>query len=361
MTASEFTAVVTHGVDDPAWDDFLASTPSGSFAQSGMWARVKEAEGWRPARLQFTRGDRLVGGVQMLWKQKCGIRIGYVNKGPVLSEETPALAAESISQLRRLAAGNRIAILIVQPPDTGSQIPALLSPPLFLPNHLLTVISANLVVDLRPGWDALDKRMRRTTRREALRALRLGVRIREGGVSDLPAFHELMKTTCRRLNTAPNPRTVASFLAMWRAFEPRRCIRLTLAEHDGRLVAGLLAVMFGRAVTFWKKGSDDAARSCHADQALICEGMEWACRNEFLTWDFASMAPSTARALLDGQPLPEDAKRTRDLLHLGFGGEPVLLPESRVYIPNALLRTGYRLLIGVRLGRSLLRRTGRAV
>ncbi len=349
MASPLFSSTLSREMEHRDWDDFLAAQPAGVlFAQTSMWAQTKAAEGWQTLRLLFHENGRLVGGVQTLWKQKRGLRIGYVSKGPVLAQETPANAAQAMTYLRDLARRQRIAFLIIQPPDPATAIPDLLATPHFLPNCFGSVISANLVVDLRAGRHAVEKGMRRSTRQEARRATRQGVTIREGGLNQIPLFFDMMLATCRRLKTHPNPADVDSLIAMWQAFEPRGCIRLTLAEHHGQPVAGLLSIMFGHSVTFWKKGSHGTARSYHADQALIHEGIAWACHHGFSTCDFASMARSAARARLEGQPLPETIRSTRDFLHLGFGGEPMLLPPARVYISNPVLRWGYRIWSGIR-------------
>ena len=349
---------VSETENDQTWDDFLLTSPAGSISQTSLWAKVKASEGWRPLRLILRRGAQIVAGVQVLWKMKYGIRCGYVVRGPVPESNTIEAATEMVSQLVRLTSQRRFTLLLVQPPDGGSMIPQVMNAKPFLPNHLYSVISANLVVDLCQGWDAVEKCFRRTTRQQVRQAYKSGVTIREGGREELPTFHALMTNTCQRLRTTPNPRTVATLLALWQAAEPRKNIRLTLAEYGGQTIAGLLSLAFGRTLTFWKKGSDETGRSLHADQALFHEGIAWACQNGFAHCDFASMSPDTAHALIRGEPLPEKAHQTRDFLHLGYGGTPILLPESRILLPHAFLQIGYLALSRFRQGRALLRCIG---
>jgi hypothetical protein len=72
--------------------------------------------------------------------------------------------------------------------------------------------------------------------------------------------------------------------------------------------------------------------------------------------DFLSFSEDAARALRRGEPMPEEARRTRDFLHLGFGGTPVLLPESRVLLSNAVFRAGYLVFSRFCQGQAFLRR-----
>ena len=56
------------------------------------------------------------------------------------------------------------------------------------------------------------------------------------------------------------------------------------------------------------------------------------------------MRPDFAATLLAGEEPSEDQKRSRDFFSLGFGGKPVMLPDSRALIPNPILRSAYRIM-----------------
>jgi CelD/BcsL family acetyltransferase involved in cellulose biosynthesis len=350
VTPREAFAVCTSdNLADPAWDAFLERTPLGQFQQSSLWSQAKQVEGWRPVRVTFRAGDRIVGGFQILERRtRWGVKIGYVSKGPVMASEDPATLDYFLAQLKATAKARRLLALVVQPPDC-SQIGA---EPLerhgFLPNGLVDVIAATLRVDLAAGWDVLEKGFRRTLRQEMRQGVKAGVSVREGSGKDIAAFFDMMSDTCRRLGAVPNPKSVASLDALWQAMAPGKRIRLTIAERAGEPIAGLLSIACGRTLTFWKKGSTEQGRLCHADKVLFSEGIAWACGNGLAQCDFLSFSEDAARALLRGEPMPEEAKRTRDFLHLGFGGTPVLLPESRVLAPNVLLRGVYGLVNALR-------------
>ena len=328
---------------DPAWDCFLTGSPLGHFQQSSMWAQIKKLEGWQTIRLLLKSDGQVVGGVQILWRHAAHLgRIGYVSKGPVIATQDAVLAEYAVRQMQRIAIDSAIRALIVQPPDSCSVLPPILRRAPFSPNHLMHVTDANLVVDLTRGFDHVRQRMRRATRNEISQAGRRGVTVREGGMADVGTFFRLMLATCTRQgSTTPNPARQEVVDEMWRILSSRRHIRITFAEFDGETLAGLLCIPFGKRVTFWKKGWSSRHGSKRPNQFLYHEAMQWASANGYESCDFASMDSETATAILKGEQIPESARDSRDFFNLGFGGEPALLPQARVFVPNPVLRLAY--------------------
>jgi hypothetical protein len=70
------------------------------------------------------------------------------------------------------------------------------------------------------------------------------------------------------------------------------------------------------------------------------------------------LRPDIAAAMLQGQPLSEDQRKSRDYVNLNYGNLPVILPESRVYFRNPLARAVYRIAIKIPPLRDRLRRLG---
>jgi lipid II:glycine glycyltransferase (peptidoglycan interpeptide bridge formation enzyme) len=99
----------------------------------------------------------------------------------------------------------------------------------------------------------------------------------------------------------------------------------------------------------WKKGSVESAKSSGANKLLDHEGIRWAKGLGCTRYDMVGIDRTAVAA-----PLGGEKRGTRigpDLYKMQFGGMPVLLPESRLWIPNPLLRAAYSLLLRVTLGR----------
>ena len=341
--------VVSEMLEDVEWNAFLQSTLLGHFQQSSLWAQAKQAEGWRPIRCVLTMEDRVVGGFQILTRQSRMGRIGYISKGPVIEPEDPALMDYLIEQIVSVTRTYRIRALIVQPPDESRLNGALLARHCFLPNHLVNVISATLLVDLSDGMAGIEKQMRKSMLMQVNRARRRGVAIREGGEKDIRVFFSLMSSTCERQGTNPSPRTESDMMALWNAFHPNGAIRLTLAECEGETVAGLLCLRFGQRVTAWKKGWSGKYSDRYPNQLLSYEAIDWAQRAGANVLDFAAMRRDIALAMLAGKLPDKKWETSRDWFNLGFGNKPQLLTESQIYISNPLARFLYKGVVAYRL------------
>src|SRR4030095_5796386 len=103
------------------------SVPESSHLQTSMWARLKARNGWAVQRLIVRRGDRLIGGFQMLHRRIPILgRVGYVPRGPVFAEENAVLHKLVCERLLSLAKPERLSYLAVRPPRTAAEfVPAL--------------------------------------------------------------------------------------------------------------------------------------------------------------------------------------------------------------------------------------------
>jgi lipid II:glycine glycyltransferase (peptidoglycan interpeptide bridge formation enzyme) len=346
-------------MDDPAWDEFLQNCPFGQYQQSSRWAKVKAVDGWEPIRIVFSLDRQVVGGFQMLVRRGRMGKIGYISKGPALALEDYAWANFAIEALFSTVRQHGLQAVLLQPPDRSKLyerwLPA--RQPL-LANHLTPVIESTLLVDLSEGMEAIRRRMRKRTRLEIRQAEERGIRIREGGERDIGTFFRLMAATCERQRTRPNPASERALLEVWRGFHGQGCARLMFSEFQGKPVAGLFSLGFGDTATCWKRGWSGDHRDLHPNQPLTLDAIEWAHRMEYKFFDFCSLRPDIAAAMLQGQPLSEDQRKSRDYVNLNYGNLPVILPESRVYFRNPLARAVYRIAIKIPPLRDRLRRLG---
>jgi CelD/BcsL family acetyltransferase involved in cellulose biosynthesis len=329
---------------DSAWDAFLRSTALGEFPQSSIWARYKQVDGWESSRTLLKRGQRIVGGFQVLWRKTRFGRIGYVSKGPVAEAEAPELLDALVGLLTRTARQLRLAGMVVQPPGRSRLTASRLPTASFAANRIQGIVTATLVVDVSGGMPAVEARMRRTTRQLLRKSIRSGVRLREGSEKDLETFYHLMLKTCERQNVLPNPSSAAALKALWKASDGAGGCRLTFAEQGGKAIGGLFCIAFGEVLTLWKKGSLPEMLTLHPMELLYHDAFGWANSRGFRFCDFLSLQRRTAECLLKRLPLEEEQKHSRDIFNLGFGGAPVLLPEAYLHFPNPVLSAGYRLL-----------------
>jgi hypothetical protein len=328
--------------EDSRWDNFLRETPLGQFQQSAIWARAKTVEGWRTARLVMTLDEEIVGGFQILWRPTWRGRTAYVSKGPVVLPGYPGLAEYAIELLRKLAAKERFRALVVQPPDLCEQTSSLLSLSGFDLDFLTGVNDATWIIDLEKGVKTVEQGMSKTTRRDIREAGNHGIRIREGGRDDIGTFFELMLSTCRRQKTAPNPADERTIFALWDVAPSNPNIRITLAEYQGKPLAGLACILFGHTASIWKKGWNSLGGELRPNELLMHEMLTWATLKSYRFADFCAFDREMAVTLRRGDALSPEQRRTRHISHIKLGGYPRLLPKAQIYFPNAILRLAYR-------------------
>lgn len=336
-------SAVLHPPQDQPWDDFLRASPTGQFQQSSLWARVKEADGWKVARNTHHDTDGIVSGHQVLWKSKSGLRLGLVNKGPVAASRFAESNLDLIRRLKEHLRSLRLHAAVVQPPDASLDLAQVLARGEFLPDLPLGAVSATLLVDLACTPQVLEQRMTRSARQNVRQAAKRGVTVIEGAEVDLPLFFELMRSSCVRQGAQPNPSSVRGLQSLWSAFGCSQAIRLTFAVVGGERISGLLALAFGNRLTLWKKGWSEKSQDLHPNELLNFEAISWAQRRGFKWCDFGACDRDMAETLVAGRPLSEAHKRTRHFFNLRFGAQPALLPTAQLYLPNPVLRLICRL------------------
>lgn len=319
------------------WDAFLEANPCGQFQQSSGWGRVKATEGWNSARVFENSGSTFCGGWQILWKTTRLGRIGFINKGPVLQEETSAAIAASLEGIATHARSLRLRALILQPPDFSCISGADLCRHEFLDVPISGVIDSTLLADVTGSIEAMQRRISRRVLQESKNAVSNGVTIRAGGREDLPEFFDLMSETCKRRGVSPNPGSLKPLQTIWDAFHPK--VRLELASVNGSTVGGLLMIGFGNRLSFWKKGWNGKEGHAHPNSALNVASLRWANAEGYKVVDFAGCDHDFALAVLEERPLTQAQQRSRDVFNLRLGAEPRLLTPAQILIMNRGART----------------------
>jgi len=329
---------------DEAWDHFLNAIPLGEFQQTGCWAKVKQTDGWKSFRVVLTCHQKFIGGFQVLWRKSRSFQIGYISKGPVLEKESKEAMVIILELIERAARHLRLIALIIHPPEKSRLGSSLIAQANFFLNRWMGIVTATLMVDVSKGMEAVEARMRRDRRQKLRKAHLNKVSIREGNEKDIGTFFQLMLETCKRQGTQPNPSSELALKALWENAQAFGGCRLTLAEHNGRSIAGQFCIPFGKVLRMWKKGSLPEYLRLHPVEMLYQETMSWAYLNGYQCCDLIELDRNIAEALLNGFPLTEQQKKSRDTFNLGFGGYPVILPDAFIHFPNSILSHSYRLL-----------------
>jgi peptidoglycan pentaglycine glycine transferase (the first glycine) len=298
------------------WDEQVRARPGGHVLQSWGWGELKRQFGWRVERLSLPSA-----GAQTLFRPLPGGlgTIAYVPKGPLLDwDDDPALR-RLLAAIQPLARRQRAICLKIEPDlEDDPLLAGRLQAAGFRPSPQAIQPRRTILVDLEAQPEAILARMKQKTRYNIRLAARKGVTIRPGGEADLPAFYQLLDTTARRDRFAVHSQ--AYYEAAHRLFVPAGQGRLLLAEHEGRLLAGLMAVALGDTACYLYGASADQGRELMPTYLLQWEAMQWARERGCRVYDLWGV-PDEEEAILEA----EFARRSGELWGVyrfkrGFGG-----------------------------------------
>jgi lipid II:glycine glycyltransferase (peptidoglycan interpeptide bridge formation enzyme) len=290
--------------------ELVRGRDAASFLQCPSWALVKSD--WSHTSLGWydeSNPDALVGAGLVLLRQVPKVRrfLAYLPEGPVLDWATAvgALGAWLTPMVEHLRGAGAFGIRMGPPVRRRTWSAATVKTAIAegsakrladIPPDVVDPTGDRLAAGLaRLGWrapsedpgfgagqpqyvfqvplagrdeDELLKGFNQLWRRNIKKADKLGVTVRQGDRSDLPAFHALYLETAERDHFTGRP--LSYFQRMWdamRAEDPDR-IRLYLAEHEGDLVAATTMVRVGTHAWYSYGASSTAKRDVRGSNAV---------------------------------------------------------------------------------------------
>jgi lipid II:glycine glycyltransferase (peptidoglycan interpeptide bridge formation enzyme) len=262
------------------WDDLVVAA-SGHVLQSWAWGELKAQFGWRVQRLSVSHAH-----AQVLYRNLPGGlgSIAYVPKGPLLDLADRSTLQQLLDAVRPHARQQRAICLKIEPdaeddPDLAGRLAALgfqASPQPVQPR-------STILVDLEAEPDELLKRMKQKTRYNIRLAGRKEVTVRAGDGTDLPTFYRLMELTAERDGFGIH--SLAYYETVHQLFVPPGQGCLLLAEHDGQLLAGLVALAAGDTACYMYGASSSEGRNLMPTYLLQWQAMLWAREQGYRFYD----------------------------------------------------------------------------
>ncbi len=323
---------------DPEWDNFLFNTGFEHFEQTSLWAEAKKLEGWKTSRIIAIRNDQIVGGFQILYKEKLKfLKIGLLMKGPVITSNDPIVVKSFLNQLKKFVHRNFFALLL-QAPDREDRITSELRQIGFRPNFIKWIIkSANVKINLNLPEDQLVKKMKRQKRQNIQQAKNAGIVVRPGTREDLGLFFKLMSTTCRRRGVRPNPSSLKALEKIWDLFSASDKIALFFAGLNDINISALMVIIMGKHVSLWKFGWSGEYSHFRPNDLLFWETLKWAKAAGYQTADLGSFGTYILKKgrILD---LRENYLERQDVrFNTGFGGQVINLQPGLIYFSNPVI------------------------
>jgi lipid II:glycine glycyltransferase (peptidoglycan interpeptide bridge formation enzyme) len=310
-----------------------------SFLQSGFWGSFKARFGWNARSFLVCWGESEAKPLLVIRRSLgLGFSFAYAPWGPEFPSDFPNddkvrnKALEELAQSLQRLLPNNIAFIRFDPPwyTEGTETP----PPLLFKPFTLAGADVQppdtVLIDLSLSEETLLSRMKSKWRYNIGLAKKKGVVVRQGTEKELEQFYNLLKETAQRdgisIHSLAYYQTLFSHCREYS--QPGQEVALYLAEHEGDLLAGIVALFRGKEGVYLYGASSDHKRNLMAPYALQWKAMQDAKAKGCKVYD------------LFGIPPREDPEHPMVGLYrfkTGFGGRIIHRPGSWDY--------GYRPLV----------------
>jgi lipid II:glycine glycyltransferase (peptidoglycan interpeptide bridge formation enzyme) len=319
---------------DAEWDAFVAATPGGSHVQTSRWAEVKAVQEWSGERVIARVAGRIVGGCQLLLRRTGPVTMAYAPRAPLLGVEAEDLFPALLEGIRELTAQHRLSYVKVQPPPGREDVADRLVGEGFVESDLEAAPIATTLVDLAAEPAAILAGMRSGTRANVRKAQRKGVTVRTAGIDEIDRFGALVQATSVRQRFAPYP--IPYYRRMLELFGDDGQATLLFAEHQGRVLSGLLVLGWNDTATYKMGAWSGEPGPVHPNELAHWTAMCWAREHGYRWYDLEGLPVALAQSLARGEPWP-DGERGTAWFKLGFGGAICLFPGAYDFSPSAML------------------------
>lgn len=275
------------------WDREMARFEAAHPFNSFGWGRVRTVDGWTPHHLMAKDAERVRAMVSVFRKRIPGTRLSfmYAPRGPVyvLGEEEGLGAL--LGAVRRLAEEENAIFLRIEPNIAEGRFDAGQDP--FEAEGFLHLdqrwsfwnsprdvyrIDLSLREDEEELFRSLDKDARRCVRKSQ----REGLLVRPAeSLEELRTFYDIFRKFS--VDRGFMSRKLEYQESLWREFLARGRGRLFLAVYEGRIVGGLICLMFGRKCVAMHMGALHAYQRLQPFYAFIWESIRWS-KQEGCEW-----------------------------------------------------------------------------
>lgn len=254
----------THAED---WSRRVLASSHTPFQQSWEWGEFQASVGNAVQRFSLHED----GYCQVIQKQlPYGMRLWYVPRSPRIHSEA------ELAEIRKLAGREQVILLRFEPEKAlsrGREIEPV-SP------------AVSQITDLSQGEEALLAAMHSKTRYDIRVAERKGVVVEES--NDVEAWLSLIHETTERNGFRAHPDEY------YRKMLACPIVKLFLAKHESRPLAGLIAVFYGDTVTYLHGASSNVEREVMAPYLLHWRLMLLAKGKGYTYYDWWGLNPDDA-------------------------------------------------------------------
>jgi lipid II:glycine glycyltransferase (peptidoglycan interpeptide bridge formation enzyme) len=145
------------------------------------------------------------------------------------------------------------------------------------------------LLNIQHGYDSVWKACQGSVRRAVRKSIRNGVSVSiSESEEDLQAFYTIYLTMMQIFKSPPKPYSLLS------ALQKSSIGRLVIAEHQNKIIGGMLLLHFNKIATVWVIASMAQYLDLRPNNALYDFIIRWACDNGFSWVDLGASPPERA-------------------------------------------------------------------
>lgn len=293
-----FTSRILNETEQEFFNQFIAGHPKGHLLQTWEWGEVKAKTGWEPIRLMLYRGEEPVAAISMLKRRIPGIgkSILYAPRGPVARIDDYEVLDRLWQAVRQVGKKEGAIMLKIDPdvPVAEKEFKAYLDRAGFRPAKTAEGFDGTqprfvFRLNITPSEEELFAAFHSKTRYNVRLAARRGVTVRiTHNKEGLKTFYEILKITAERDRFLI--RSYEYFVALWDLLVENDLAAVFLAEYEGKVIAGTLALILGEKAWYLYGASSNEHRNVMPNYLLQWEMIKWAKGRGCTMYDFRGVS-----------------------------------------------------------------------
>lgn len=273
------------------WEFFLKSRCEANFLQSWYWGEFHKALGKTIDRKGFYENKKLIGVMLSIVEPAKRGRYLTVPGGPIINWKNTSLTDSFLEQIKIIAKKNNCVFARVRPQLKSDEFSVNLFKNLgFIkaPMHLHAELTSQL--DIAKSEDELMLQMRKATRYEIKKGIRMGIKISASeNEKDIEKFYGLQIETAKRQKFTPFS---YKFLhEQFKVFVQNGNALLYKAEFQNKLLAQAFVIFYGKEAVYHYGAGTDEGRRLPGAYLIQWEAIREAKKRNMTRYNFWGVAP----------------------------------------------------------------------